>query len=133
MLKRKVALFAAMVLLGQCGMALAQQAVVISPSVANSGDASGSITATNVFQQVWAQVSSSQRRAGCLIINNSTDRQWVYFGAVPTKATSIPLEAAAATNGLGGFVSCATGGGGILQDQVWITGTINDTFVAKQQ
>lgn len=102
------------------------------PAWANSGDASGSITSTDAFQQVWAS-TPGPHRIGCLVVNNSTHRQWVFFGSTPTKATSLPLEPASATNALGGAVSCATGAGGALQDQVWITGTSGDTFVAKQQ
>lgn len=98
-----------------------------------TGDASGTITTTNSFQQIWPQASLQQPRRGCLVVNNSTDRQWVFFGPTPTKATAIPLEPATATSALGGWVSCASGAGGALQDQVWITGTSGDTFVAKQQ
>lgn len=96
-------------------------------------NASGSITTTNTFQQIWPATSLVQPRVGCLIINNSTDRQWVYFGLVPTKATAIPLEPASATNALGGHVNCATDAGGAAQDQIWITGTSGDTFVATQE
>lgn len=132
------------------GPALGQQAVVTQPGQANSGEASSTITATNVFQQVWAAANNpssagtSGARAGCLLLNNSTDRQWVYFQgpgmATPTsgtaaaiKAESIPLEPASATNAQGGFVSCSTGTGQTLQDRVWIAGTMGDTYVAKQQ
>lgn len=98
-----------------------------------NGNASGTITVTNTFQSIWAATDFSKPRVGCLVINTSTDRQWVYFGTAPTKATAIPLEAAAATAGLGGNVSCSTAAGGAAQDQVWITGTSGDTFVATQE
>lgn len=124
--------------------AQAQQAVVTSPSKANTNEGSGTIVATDVFQSIWAAVTSGNARGGCLVLNNSTNRQWVYFqgpgmttptaGNVATiKAASIPLEPATVVNALGGTVSCADGAGGVLQDRVWIAGTISDTFVAKQQ
>lgn len=120
----------------------AQETVVTQPGAALSGDASGTIAVTNTFQQVWGNTvntsgngGTSGQRKGCLIINTSTNRQWVYFGplAFATKASAIPLEPATAINALGGYVSCATGSGSTLQDQISITGTANDTFVAKQQ
>lgn len=49
------------------------------------------------------------------------------------EASSVPLEAAPAATGAGGFVSCSTGAGQTLQDAVWIAGTSGDTYVAKQQ
>lgn len=112
--------------------------VTTSPSTSFSADASSTIAVTNTFQLVWSQPNGGTRpwRKGCLLINNSTNRQWVFFGlstATPTKAAAIPLEPALATNALGGNVSCATQTGAVLQDQVWITGTAGDTFVAKQQ
>lgn len=98
-----------------------------------SGHGDGSVTTTDTFQQIWAATSVAQPRVGCLVLNNSTHRQWVYFGTSPTKATAIPLEPASAANAQGGGVNCVTGAGGALQDQVWITGTSGDTFVALQQ
>lgn len=148
-LKQKIA--AGILLLGLAigQKALGQQAVVTQPGAANSGDASGTIVATNVFQLVWAGQGPANggnyQRRGCLVLNNSsTNRQWVYFqgpgmttptaaNAATIKAASVPLEAAPAANGMGGYVSCATGAGQTLQDAVWIAGTIGDTYVAKQQ
>lgn len=98
-----------------------------------NGNASGTITSTNTFQSIWSATDFAKPRVGCLVINTSTNRQWVYFGTTPTKAAAIPLEAAAATAALGGNVSCSTGAGGAAQDQVWITGTSGDTFVATQE
>lgn len=112
---------------------IAQQAVVTTGSSASSGDASGTIASTNVWQQVWPQASAGQPRHGCLVLNNDTTRAWVYFGASPSKAAAVPLEPATATNAAGGWVSCATGTGATLQDQVWVTGTSGSQFIAKQQ
>lgn len=132
------------------GEVRAQQAVVTQPGVANSADASGAIVSSTLFQQIWPSSANpgsggpSGHRAGCLVLNNSTDEQWVYFQGLgmptPTsgnfatiKAESIPLNVAAATNDAGGLVTCATGSGQTLQDSVWIAGTSGDTYVAKQQ
>lgn len=114
----------------------AQQAVTTSPVQVYSGDASSTIGVTDTFQTVWSAITTGSSRRGCLLLNNSTHRQWVFFGAdssTPTKAKAIPLEAATAANAQGGYVSCATSAGGVLNDHVWITGTAGDTFVAKQQ
>jgi hypothetical protein len=138
---------AALLLLMVSPLAAQQQGatVVTSPSIANSGDASGTITATGTFQLIWAAVPSNQKRAGCLVLNNAVNRQWVYFqgpgmttptagNAATIKAASVPLEPASVVNAQGGFVSCSiTGAGATLQDAVWITGTAADTYVAKQQ
>ena len=134
----------------QLALAQAGQNVVTQPGKANSGDASSTITSSTLFQLVFSSTANpssggtSGSRVGCLLLNNSTDRQWVYFQGpglpaptsgtfTATKAKSIPLEAAAATNGQGGWVSCGTLTGVALQDAIWIAGTANDTFVAKQQ
>lgn len=130
--------------------ATAQQAVVTQPGKANSGEASSTLASGSLFQRIWASTAGANgagqagQRAGCLVLNNSTDRQWVYFQGpgmtAPTagnftaiKAVSIPLEAATATNAMGGYVTCATGAGQAVQDSVWIAGTMGDTYVAKQQ
>lgn len=130
--------------------ALGQQAVVTQPGQGNSGEGSGTIASSSLFQQIWPSArnpsssGTSGSRAGCLVLNNSTDRQWVYFQgpgmAAPTagnfatlKAESVPLEPATATNAMGGYVICATSTGLALQDAVWIAGTLGDTYVAKQQ
>lgn len=116
---------------------MAQAPVLTQPQPVTTTDASSTIAATNTFQQVFAASTlsvGSPRRSGCLIINNSTNRQWVFFGAIASadKAKSVPLEPASATNALGGSVSCQSAGI-VLQDQVSITGTMGDTFVAKSQ
>jgi hypothetical protein len=114
------------------------QAVQTLPSKGYSGDASSTIAVTNTFQTIWNSFSptNATQRKGCLIINTSTDLMWVYFGAdgdTPAKAKSVPLNPAASSGELGGWVSCATGAGSALQDHVWITGTSGDAYVAKQQ
>lgn len=140
------AVLSTVLLLGLSGMAQAQdgQVVQTAPTVAYSGDASSTIVSSVLFQQIWAGVSGSQRRKGCLVLNNSTGQQWVYFQGpgmtTPTagnfttiKAASIPLNVASATNAGGGWVQCVTQAGSALQDAVWIAGTAGDSYVAKQQ
>lgn len=133
-----------------CPAALAQQSVVTTPQASNSGNSSSTIASSTQFQQIWASQANpssggtSGHRNGCLVMNLSTDRQWVYFQgpgmATPTsgntstiKDLAVPLEPAPATNGAGGYVLCATSAGGALQDAVWILGTSGDKFYANRQ
>lgn len=113
--------------------ASASNPVTTWPGGVFNSNASNTITTTNTFQAIWASTTPDQPRVGCLIINTATNRQWVYFGTSPTKAAAIPLEPATVTAGLGGSVSCSTTAGGAAQDQIWITGTAGDTFVATQE
>lgn len=145
----RFATLAPLALLLLASTAQAQQAVVTSPNWNNSGNNSSSIADGSQFQQVWASQANPTsngggHRQGCLVINVSTHRQWVYFqppgGTTPTagntatiKDLAIPLEAATAANAQGGYVSCATGAGGALQDTVWILGTTADKFFAARQ
>lgn len=125
------------------------QAVTTSPSVANSGEGSGTIASSDVFQLVFAAtnngVGTGAIRRGCLVQNTSGHVQYVYFQGpgmtVPTSANSSTLEGKAigldpsqvSGGKQGGSVSCATGAGSALQDAIWIAGTSGDAFVAKQQ
>lgn len=147
MLKQKIA---AWLLLCSLLPAQAQQSVVTIPSKNNSGNGSTTITSSLEFQQIWASQANpsssggSGQRSGCLVVNMSAARMWVYFQgpgmATPTAATlstikdlSIPLEAAVAVNAQGGYVGCGTGAGGALQDAVWIAGTATSKFFANRQ
>lgn len=115
-------------LLGACLMAPAQSATVVAPSQLGSANVSGTIAASNVFQSLQTY---NPDRSGCLIQNQSTtNTMWVYFGPVAsaTKAASFMLDS---THGL--QISCSVGGTSVLRDQVSITGTISDAFVANFQ
>lgn len=101
----------------------------VKPLAVPSVQDSSTIAVTDTFQSVMAANTS---RNGCVILNNSTHRQWVYNGTTPTKAVAFPLEAASAANAAGGSFSC-TIGTGVVSDQIWITGTAADTFVAREQ
>jgi hypothetical protein len=98
----------------------AQQPVVEYPNLRSTLNASGAITATGVFQSVFA--SGQTNRTACTIQNNGAANQWVFFGPIAsaTAATSVLLIPGMA-------VSC-NGPGVTLNDQVSITGTIGDTF-----
>lgn len=133
--------------LGVSGMAHAQVAPPVSTqaSPVTSGEGSSTITASTTFQLLWgATASGGPYRRGCLLINTSTHEQYAYFQGpgmtTPTagnsstlRASSVPLDPPAGSNLLGGSVLCSTGTGSALQDAIWISGTIGDTFVAKQQ
>lgn len=131
-------------------LALASSAVAQVPTspfrTLSDTSASSTITTTNTFQQVFALLSPSTApsRAGCLIINTSLHRMWVYFtrtaeavNLAKTFATAqllaIPLEPATAVAGLGGSISCASGANTAAQDAIWIAGTATDTFTAVQE
>lgn len=105
-----------------------QAATVVAPSQLGSANNSSTIAVTNTFQSL--QVYNSGR-SGCLIQNQSTtNTMWVYFGPVAnaTKAKSFMLDS---THGL--QISCSVGGTSVLRDQVSITGTATDAFVANFQ
>lgn len=105
--------------------------VVTWGKVLNNTDASGSVSSTNTFQQVFAGVA----RQGCRIVNTGTHVEYVFPGALAgaTTPTAFPLNAAAGAGQAGGAFDCSTPSGGVYQDQISITGTSGDTFVAKQQ
>ena len=120
--------------------ALAQQPVVTSP-----GQVTPTVAATltigtggGTFQSVFAAAGNatspaSKPRQGCLIEDVGSHNQWVFFGpianATEAKSVLIVPVGSAGPNG----VSCATSAGGVLQDQISITGTSADTFFASVQ
>jgi hypothetical protein len=127
--------------LGVAFQALAQngQPVVTSPSSVGTVHADGTIAATGTFQSVFAAAGHMAKpslpvRQGCLIQNTGSNTQYVYFGPIAsaTQASAFQL-APPSTGSQGGSISCSTLGGSVLQDQVSITGTIGDSFVAEHQ
>lgn len=103
--------------------------VTIVPSSGTSGNKSGSITLTNTFQSVFP---SAAGRRTCLIQNTGINDQYVYVGPIAgaTKATSFTIGAAAQAGAGGGWFSCQSLNGLVVVDQISITGTTADTFVA---
>lgn len=114
--------------------AFAQSNVTTNPSYVGSTNLSGSIGTTNTFQSLSLAVVPPNRRNGCLIQDNGSNTMYVFFGPIgsATKAASYQLIPPG-TGIQGGSVSCATGGGGVLQDQISITGTSGDAFAASTQ
>lgn len=112
-------------------VASAAYAVSTTPGPVTSTNVSGTIAVTNTFQSV---IAANTNTKGCLIQNNGSNTMWVYFGTIgtATKAKSFTLRPPG-TGIQGGSISCATGGGSILTDQVSITGTATEAFTAASQ
>lgn len=104
--------------------AMAQSAVRTTPFGVVSSNLSSTITLTGTFQSI--QTANSERKS-CLIQNNGSNDMRVYFGPIAS-ATS----AASAKLSAGSSINCAAGGI-VLTDQVSITGTTADAFVANFQ
>lgn len=102
-----------------------------APSVSVAGvtstNLSTTIGVTNTFQPIQPATAG---RKGCLIQNPDTNsnNQWVFFGALgsATKPLSFLLVP-------GRPITCAVGGLAVATDQVSITGTAGDSFVASFQ
>lgn len=109
----------------ECSGGTVKTGAAAFPSVQDSG----TIAVTDTFQSV---MTLNTGRNGCIVLNNATHRQWVYNGTTPTKAAAFPLESATANNAAGGSFVCSIGTG-TVSDQIWITGTAGDTFVAREQ
>lgn len=109
---------------------LADAGVVRPLPSTTGGGGSGTIAVTSTFQQVFAAISSTpgtKLRTSCTIINNGTHTMWVAEGtnaASATTANSVPISPNQAYYCNNGLV--------ILQGEIDITGTINDTFYAAQ-
>jgi|ERR1700730_918875 len=91
-----------------------------------SVNASGAITASGTFQQVFA---SNPTRTGCTVQNNGVlaNTMWVYAGlaGAATRFTSFQVP------GAGAIFSCSTGSG-VQTDAIFIDGTTADKFYAEQ-
>ena len=111
-----------------CVNATVSASVAVAPLT--SSNLSGTVSVTNTFQSI--QVLTAGRN-GCSIQNNGTNSMWVFFGPIgsATKAHSFLLPASTSTSSF--VVGCAVGGLGVLTDQVSITGTSGDAFVANFQ
>lgn len=101
---------------------------------ATSTLAGGTVTTHNVFQQALA---ANAARKGCLIQNQSTDVEYVFFGATgsATETTSFALGPASVTGSAGGSVSCNFPGV-VLTDNIAITSKTADgsaTYVVSAQ
>lgn len=112
------------------GPVYAQTPITTLPLAVSSSNSSSTITATNVFQQVFnagAGTATNRGRSSCTIQNNGTNSMWVFPGlvAAATKGASIVLSA-------GQTYYCSVNNV-TLQDAIAVTGTIGDAFYAAQQ
>lgn len=110
-------------------LAYAQNPVITQPKNITTSNASSTIAVTNTFQSIWAASASTTGRVGCTVVNYGSNTMWVYFGDISgaTKAKSIQLA-------VGQAVYCTNQGGTIVaRDQVSITGTAAEAFVAILQ
>ena len=112
------------------GYVHAQSQVRTLPFAVISQNSSSTIASTGVFQSIWTANSASpnnKQRAGCSIQNNGTHVMYVFFGPIASATTSNSFQI-----GAGQTIYC-NNNPIILQDQVSITGTTGDAFVAAQQ
>ena len=103
------------------------------PSAASpvtSTNVSTTITVTNTFQSLQA---ASTTRKGCLIQNGGSNNMWVFFGPIASATKALSFLIVPVGNAGDNSISCATGTGGVLGDQVSITGTSGDAFTANFQ
>jgi len=111
--------------------ALAQQAVQIIPLQVTTTVVSGTITSTNTFQSIFNNSQTTnpgaRGRTSCTVQNNGTHTMYVFFGPIANATLTNSIQLAA-----GVAVLCQLNGA-TLQDQVSITGTSGDAFVANQQ
>lgn len=91
---------------------------------------SGTITVTNTFQSLF---SASQARASCFIQNQGSHVMYVFSGpiALATEATSLQIGPESSGIPSGGF-ACTNPNSSVDTDQISITGTAGDAFVAIQ-
>jgi hypothetical protein len=112
--------------------ALAQQPVLTNPSSASTLNASGTIAVTNTFQSVFAAAAPLGSRQGCLVQNTGTHTMNVYFGPVANATLTNSFQIVPIGSSGPNSISCSTGAGGVVQDQVSITGTATETFTATR-
>jgi hypothetical protein len=123
-MKRLAAIIIALVV---AGPAWAQQPVVTMPLTTTVSQGSGSILATNTFQQIFPASTTQQGRVGCVVQNVGTNSMFVFFGVITGATTpkSVRLPSNATVN-------CHQGGL-TIRDAVNITGTAGEQFFAVGQ
>lgn len=102
-----------------------------APIVRYVNPTNGTIGATNTYQSV---LPLNKGRYSCAVQNNGTHNMFVY--ADQTGASSAPVT----NNNLsitlvpGAVFNCGNPGtNSVLGDEIWLTGTANDTFVVWAQ
>lgn len=117
----------------------AAQTVTTNPQPVFSTSAGGSVAVTNTFQSVFAAKANPAQsmRFGCTIQNSGASNAgsiFVFVGPIASATKAASFELVPVGTGVqGGSFSCATGGGGVIQDQISVTGTSGDTFAATSQ
>lgn len=94
-------------------------------SLASTNTQAGStIAVTNTFQTA---IAANATRTGCLVQNQSSRTQYVYFGTVAAASLAASWQVPA-----GGSISC-NAPGVVISTAVAITGTATDAYVAGEQ
>lgn len=113
------------------GVAIAQSAFQTLPSPVNGAtNASGTVTSTNVFQSVFADVplvAGKQGRTWCLVQNVDSNTAYLFVGAIASATVT-----AAFAIGPNQYWECNRGGV-TIQDQISITGVTGQRFIAFQR
>lgn len=126
---RKILLFAGLLAVPlMWSPAEAQQTVITQPQGVNTLNRSGTIAVTNTFQSIFAASTNTRGRTACVVQNTGTNSMYVFFGPIASATIAKSVKLAA-----GQSASCATGAGGVLKDQVSITGTATEAFYAAEQ
>lgn len=119
------------------GVAFAQQQVRTIPAPLSATVAGGTVATTNTFQSVFAAPvgvpgQNTPLRQGCMVrLVRGNGPLFVFLGAIAsaTTATSISLNSPSSIS-----LNCADFSPiGIPQDQISVTGTSGDGFMAIQQ
>lgn len=115
--------------LGAAAWAQSPPPVQVKPGTGTTanGNASSTIVATGVFQQVFAATTQPRFRNGCTIQNNGANPMYVTEGIGIAGSTTGNSAVIAA----GGIFYCNVGEIA-LQGEIDITGTIGEAFYAAQ-
>ena len=120
-------LLALLTALGVSSACYAQSPVETQPYGVNVANASGTITATNAFQSIWAASTTTRGRADCTVQNNGAASMYIYIGPIANATTPNSLTLAS-----GAIFNCGRNGV-VIKDQISITGTISQNFFAIQE
>lgn len=126
---RRIALFVIALLLPFAAFAQ------VPPYGSFSTEKTGTIATTGTYQSVLA-ASQNGGRKSCTIQNTGTHNMLVFFGGTkPSNSAGVGflLTPPSGTAQAGGAISCGLVGGGVAVDQVWIEGTMGETFEYTSQ
>jgi hypothetical protein len=107
------------------------------PAPLTSAQIGTTIAVTNTFQialaaSAWVAnpTPGAQARQGCLLQNNGTHSMYVYFKKTGAAVASLTNSFILQANGL---MNCNSISGGVLQDEIDISGTSGDAYVLISQ